>query len=94
MISIHGAASTEVYPRTRTDALNYFDRPVVRATQVKNCVRFDARLSHKGEAKNTNETNLKLCFAFTVINSEASNKCLKSRAMYLRVADLLAQSAK
>jgi hypothetical protein len=94
LISIDGAATTEVYPRTRTDALDYIDRPVVRATQDDNCVLFDARLAHQGAANNKNETNFKLCFVF--INAEASkehltvvNKCLKRRSMNLRVADLL-----
>jgi hypothetical protein len=95
LISVDGAATTEIYPRTRVVGTNFHNRPCVRATHDENCVLFDASLVHQGAANNSHEPNLKLCLVF--INADACkehltvvNKCLGGRSMGLRVADLLA----
>jgi hypothetical protein len=94
LISVDGPVTTEVYPRTRSDKFDYVDRRCVRATEVDNCVLFDARLAHQGAALDSPRPNLELCLAF--INADACKehlrvveRCLKRRTMNLRVADLL-----
>jgi len=94
LISIDGPVTTEVYPRTRSDKFDYVDRRCVRATEVDNCVLFDARFAHQGAALDSPRPNLKLCLA--VINADACkehlrvvDRCLQRRTMNLRVADLL-----
>ena len=68
LISVDGPVTTEVYPRTRADKLDCVDQRCVRATQVDNCVLFDARLAHRGAALDSPSPNLKLCLSF--INAE------------------------
>ena len=100
LISVDGAVTTEVYPRTREEGqkLHLKSEACVRATQDQNCVLFDASLAHQGSANNSHGPNLKLCLVF--INADACkehltivNKCLGNQSMGLRVADLLAAGA-
>jgi hypothetical protein len=75
IISIRGAATTMVCPRTAGKQLSYDEllgMECIRATKDKNCVLFDASAAHKGSANQSSEPNLR--FAFTFIQTSASKK--------------------
>jgi hypothetical protein len=75
IISIRGAATTMVCPRTAGKQLSYDDllgMECIRATEDKNCVLFDASTAHKGSANKSSESTLR--FAFTFIQTSASKR--------------------
>jgi len=71
LISVDGAATTEVYPRTRVCGPSFHYRQCVRATQDENCVLFDASLAHQGAANNTGEQNR--CVSSSSMQMQARN---------------------
>ena len=75
MISITGAVTTMVYPKTAAKIQSEDDLvgiECIRATEDKNCVLFDASLAHKGSANNSSEPALR--FALTFIQTSASER--------------------
>jgi hypothetical protein len=73
IISITGAVTTLVYPKTAAKIQSEDDLvgiECIRATEDKNCVLFDASLAHKGSANTSSEPTLR--FVFTFIQTSAS----------------------